>query len=68
MLLTLRVPPSSSDSSQLFDFFFFFIVNYDNDVYSALSLTNMVLVYVTKAGPFFAASLSTLSTKRSEDK
>lgn len=68
MLLTLGVPPSLSYSSQLFDFFFFFIVNYDKDVYSAFTLTNMVLVYLTKAGPFFAVSLSTLSTKRSEDK
>lgn len=33
--------------------FFFFSVNFDNDVYSAFMLTNMVLVNFTKAGPFF---------------
>lgn len=46
-----------------------FYVDYDNDVNSAY----MVLVYVTKAGPFFfffffAAILSTLSTQQPEDK
>lgn len=31
----------------------FFYVNYDNIVCSAFTLTNMVLVYFTEAGPFF---------------
>lgn len=31
----------------------FLYFNYDNDVCSAFTLTNMVFVYFTKAGPFF---------------
>lgn len=45
-----------------------FYVDYDDNVYSAFTLTNMVLVYFTKAGPFFVVSLSTLSTEQPEDK
>ena len=53
MLLTKAhdTPPLCLINSQLQEFLFYF--NNDNDVHSAFTLTNMVVGYFTKAGPFF---------------